>query len=270
MHRTVNCIICDSRSEYYFTKFFDEFGLGRVDYWRCCECGFTLSRTHAEMTPELWRQINEKFHASFFGKQSNLLDPRWLSRLQSQAVMLADCVEVGLLKNSGRWLDYGCGDGKLSDMLKQEYKLDMLKYDEYLSMRPDYLGSSDLVPGGYDFVLTTSVFEHLTKREQLDQISSLVASRGILGLHTMVREGIPCDPEWFYLHPVHCAFYTNESMRRLLRQWGYVCSVYNVEARFWLCFKSLSENIEAVVAAANRRINKPSYLYKQGFVDYWK
>lgn len=264
------CIICNSVTEYFFSKKFCEYGIGKVDYYRCCECGFTISKTHAEMSSDVWQRINREFHFSFFGQESNALDPRWLSRLNGQANVLADCAKVGLLENTGRWLDYGCGDGKLSDILKHEHCLNMLKYDEYLSLRPDYLGLSDLVPGGFDFVITTSVFEHLTRRDQLDQVNALVAKDGVLGIHTLVRESIPCDPEWFYLHPVHCAFYTNESMRYLLRQWGYTCSLYNLETRLWLCFKCPPSNIEFAIAAANKRVGKPAYIFKRGFVDYWK
>jgi hypothetical protein len=266
----MHCIICHAEARYYFSKHFDDFGIGEVEYWRCNDCGFTLSKTHADMTSTHWERVNRLFHEAFFGRDVNALDPRWLLRLGHQSRMLGDAVDIGLLSRRGRWLDYGCGDAKLADLAKREHNLTLLKYDEYLSMRVDYLKTAELVEGGYDFVLTTSVFEHLAKREHFDRIEALVSDSGVMGIHTLVRDSIPNDPDWFYLHPVHCAFHTNESMRRLLKQWGYVCSVYNVEAQLWLCFKGSSLAIESIVRKANQRPDMPKYLFEHGFVGYWK
>jgi cyclopropane fatty-acyl-phospholipid synthase-like methyltransferase len=51
-----------------------------------------------------------------------------------------------------------------------------------------------MIQGSFDFVISTSVFEHLTLREHFDGINKLVYEHGVLGLHTLVRENIPCDP----------------------------------------------------------------------------
>jgi hypothetical protein len=126
------------------------------------------------------------------------------------------------------------------------------------------------VPGSFDFVITTAVFEHLTLREQFDYVEALLSENGVLGLHTLVCENVPADPTWFYLLPVHCAFHTNRSMEILFRQWGYACSVYNVAAETWLWFKNDSQEVEAVIGWANLRADGPHYVFKRGFVDYWK
>jgi hypothetical protein len=92
-----------------------------------------------------------------------------------------------------------------------------------------------------------------------------------MGLHTVVCENIPLDPTWFYLLPVHCAFHTNRSMEILLQQWGFKSSLYNIDARLWLFFKSKSNEIEAIIHKANERVaSKPKYIFKRGFVNYWK
>jgi hypothetical protein len=59
-------------------------------------------------------------------------------------------------------------------------------------------------------------------------------------------------------------------MDLLVSQWGYTCSVYGVEAQLWLCFKADPGQIESLVRAANARGTKPAYIFKRGFVDYWK
>jgi hypothetical protein len=229
-----------------------------------------MSKTHAELTPALWERINREQHASYQGTDRDPADPNWLMRLQQQAVLLHDLQQMGLLQRDDRWLDYACGDGKLSDLLQTRYDLRLLKYERYLRRQAGYLAEEDLTPGSFDFVITTSVFEHLIRREQFDAVEMLLSPRGVLGLHTLVCESIPADPAWFYLHPVHCTFHTNRSMEILFRQWGYTCSIYNVAAQLWLWFKTAPGDVETRMQWANGRSDGPAYVFKEGFVDYWK
>lgn len=265
----MQCPICNGGMHYYFSKCFDAFGLGKVDYWRCSNCGYSMSKTHTDMTAGEWAALNHEYHSTYQGKDFNPDDPRWIARLQSQAMVLSDAARVGLLDIDGKWLDYACGDGKLSDLLQNEGRT-LLKYDRYMSRQKGYLSDNEIIPGRFDFVLTTSVFEHFTLREQFDAVEALVSDNGVLGLHTVVCENIPCDTSWFYLLPVHCAFHTNKSMSLLFKQWGYKYSVYNLESRLWFWFKQSATDIRERVECANRRPNGPSYIIKNGFVDYWK
>lgn len=233
-------------------------------------CGFVMSKTHADMTVSEWASLNHEYHTIYQGKEFNPDDPRWIARLQSQANVLCDAARIGLLNSDGQWLDYACGDGKLSELLRKEGGPTLLKYDRYMSRRDDYLKDDEVTPKRFDFVLTTSVFEHFTLSEQFDSVEALVKENGVLGLHTLVCESIPCDASWFYLVPVHCAFHTNKSMGLLFEQWGYTSSVYNVDSRLWLWFKPYALDIQSLVESANRRAKGPSYIFKKGFVDYWK
>lgn len=264
----MKCLICDGNMKFSFSKRFSVFGLSKVDYWCCQHCGFTISRTHAEMTVAEWESLNHEYHATYQLTESNPDDPRWIARLESQARVIRDAAEIGLIDGKGRWLDYACGDGKLSELLNQE-GLTLLKYDRYMAREDGYLDADELVPRSFEFVITTSVFEHLTLREQFDSVGALVADNGVLGVHTMVCETVPRDPDWFYLLPVHCAFHTNKSMSLLLEQWGYVASVYNVDSRLWLWFKQPGR-LKRHIENANKRSDGVSYIYKHGFVDYWK
>lgn len=263
----MTCLICSSKTEFYFSKIFEGYGLGKVDYWRCTHCGFVLSKSHAEMTPEAWSRLNFEYHATYQGTETNPDDLKWLARLVKQADMLERATRIGLLGTEDRWLDYACGDGKLPNLL-QDRGLNLLKYDRYMPAKADYLGDEDMVAHSFDFVLATSVFEHLTQRHHFDAIADLIAPQGVMGLHTLVREEIPADPSWFYLLPVHCAFHTNRSMQLLFRQWGYSCSVYDLESTFWLWFK---EDAATIL----RRLNEAgddgrAFIFKEDFVDYWK
>ena len=264
----MNCLICTERLGFSFSKKFAVFGLSKVDYWGCPNCGFTISRTHAEMTVAEWESLNHEYHAAYQLSESNPDDPRWVARLKNQTQVISDAAEIGLINGNERWLDYACGDGKLSDLLNQE-GLKLLKFDRYMARNDGYLSAEELVPRNFKFVITTSVFEHLRFRDQFDAIESLVADNGVFGVHTMVCETVPRDPDWFYLIPVHCAFHTNKSMSLLMQQWGYVASIYHVESRLWLWFKR-QDRLEQRIDDANKRSNEVSYLYRHGFVDYWK
>jgi hypothetical protein len=255
----------------FLTKRFVAFGLDTVEYCRYPNCGFVSSKTHAEMAPAAWEKLNFDAHASYQGTASAPNDdPLWIPRLHNQASIISDALDLSLLMKNGRWLDYACGDGKLCEILSQNHDLQFLKYERYMVKQKGYLTDADLRRGGYDFVITTSVFEHLVHREDFDFVASLVSKNGVLGLHTLVCESVPEDPMWFYLSPVHCSFHTNRSMDILLTQWGYTCSIYSVEAKLWLWFKDDPRFIEAAIRRANDRADRPHYIYKKGFVDYWK
>lgn len=265
------CIICGADTRPAFAKRFDTHGLGSVEYGRCVACGFTFSQTHARMTPATWESLNAASHAAYQGTDADPGDPRWRTRLEAQARVIDDAARIGLLDAEGRWLDYACGDGKLADALANHHGRMLLKYDRYMGRGAGYLREDALAPGGFDLVVTTSVFEHLMHRADFDAIHGLVSPTGVLGIHTLVCETVPDDPTWFYLVPVHCAFHTNRSMQVLFEQWGYTSSVYVVDAQLWLWFKTAPGGIERIVGSANARDGgKPKYVFKRGFVDYWK
>jgi hypothetical protein len=270
MSESVICIICGSPMSFFLSKPFGVCNLDSADYWRCSECGFVISKTHIEMSDAAWERLNYESHASYQGKESDPGDPRWITRLQGQIRMLNDAQLIGLLDRRGRWLDYACGDAKLSRLLYARHGLTVLNYERYMPHQAGFIDESDLVAGSFDLVITTSVFEHIRERRQFDMVEALVGPQGVLGIHTLVCESVPADPTWFYMNPVHCTFHTNRSMEILFRQWGYSCSVYNVEAQLWLWFKTNWRHIEEMVRRANVRSGGPIYVFKHGFVDYWK
>lgn len=263
----MECIICGHPSKYYFSKKFNNFNLNQVEYYKCINCDFVHSETHRLMSAESWLELNHDYHNSYQGGDANVDDPRWLERIQAQAYVINDLAGLQLLNKEGDWLDYACGDGKLFDSLKINGNL--FKYDEYMH-KENYQTKNQLMNKHFDFVITTSVFEHLLERRHFEAINSLVSDKGVMGLHTMVCEQVPCDPTWFYLIPVHCAFHTNKSISILLKQWGYVESIYNVNSRLWFFFKQNDLSLEKIINRANERMSAPMYLYKSGFVDYWK
>jgi hypothetical protein len=171
---------------------------------------------------------------------------------------------MGLLPKQSSWLDFGCGEGELANLLGQQgIRIDC--YDRYWR-KDHYLNQSQLIPWSYPVVINTALFEHLRNRAEMDTIINLTTEDGVFALHTLVRGEIPRDPSWFYLLPVHTIFFTNQAMRILFHEWGYKSSLYGVDSRLWLWFRSSRSNI------LNRYpdlILEQNWKFSDGFMAYW-
>jgi hypothetical protein len=267
----MNCMVCRDQMSPYFSKTFNLYGLRDVEYWKCRGCGFVGSKNHTEMKARDWETLNQEYHATYQGHDHNEDDPRWLERLSIQARVINDLASFGLLPRDLPWVDWGCGDGQLPDLLKARFGLSLLKYDRY-KQGEEYLSEDSLASSRFGFVIHTSVFEHVSDRDALDGIERLVAPSGVFGIHTLVAEEIPQDPSWFYLLPVHCSFFTNKSMQVLFEEWGYSSSVYHIAAQLWFWFKQKPDFVEGFIRAANAQAGRETFQYqfKRGFMDYWQ
>jgi Methyltransferase domain len=229
----MKCIICDVGMSYYFSKFIDYHNLGNVDYWRCTHCGFVSSATHFEMSQGEWEQLNAHFHGDLAVMKNN--PDNNPPPYAEQAHMLDLMYRHGLLKGEP-WLDWGAGQGELSKILLNQYRLMMMNYDQFIRPSINVLTEETVRPGGYNLVLSSAVFEHVRNRATLDQIDRCVSrTDGALAVHTLVRSHVPNDPNWMYLLPVHCAFHTNRSMQILMDQWGYHSRFHGLLAlKYWV------------------------------------
>lgn len=267
----MNCEFCGGQFNFSLEKQFDDYGLDKVEYWRCRSCNFVVAKTLADMPESLWLKLNEKYHSSYQFTENNPDDLRWQERIVMQADVLADIDRLGLIPHQHSWVDYGCGDGKLSDILESKFGLKLAKFDPYVHDLL-YLKVDQLAGNTFDLVVNTSVFEHVRNRKTLDQIASLVSENGVLAIHTLVSEKVPVDSEWFYFLPVHCSFFSNKCMQILFDEWGFKSSIYHVSSRLWLWFKKKPEWIEEVIAGVNKKASDSltEYHFKRGFMDYWK
>jgi 2-polyprenyl-3-methyl-5-hydroxy-6-metoxy-1,4-benzoquinol methylase len=172
--------------------------------------------------------------------------------------------DIGLLPKQPSWLDYGCGEGELAQLLGEQ-NIRVACYDRYWQ-KNHYLSKSQLVPGRYPVVINTALFEHLRNRTEIDAIIKLTAEDGIFVLHTLVRGEIPKDPSWFYLLPVHTIFYTNQAMRILFHESGFQSSLYAVDSRLWLWFRSSrSKLLKRYPGLASEQ----NWKFSDGFMAYW-
>lgn len=262
----MKCMICDGHMEYYFSKYFHSDGLGNVDYYRCIECGFCASKTHLDMSDNEWIRLNTSWHEA-----NNLRSDNPFNRNQrhfNQALMLHLLCRHEIIEKDS-WLDYASGNGGLSSQLYIHFGEVLSSFDKYIKPGSFPIKESKIVKASYKLVTNTAMFEHVRHRETLDEIDSYVAMNGSLGIFTFVCGTIPPDPNWNYLLPVHCAFFTNRCMGLLMQQWGYTCSLYSEHALMWIWFKGEPAGIAEKVTRLNKSIGWEYLHFKVGFMDYW-
>lgn len=252
----MTCFMCQGPMLPHTVKDFNgQWGLGRVHYERCRDCGLVVSRTLLDMPDSEWAILNRNYHTAFFAGLWQQDDPRRLERMERQAAVIGDLADRLIIPRFGYWVDHGCGDGKLADLLRLK-KLPVAKYEPY-GGKASWLDTDGLWARQWDMVISTCVAEHARGIEDLDSLNLHVADKGVLALHTWVGETVPSDPAWFYYLPVHATFYTNRAMSYLFERWAFAASLYHVDARLWFWFGRDPGPVEG-------------YHYKRGFMDYWK
>lgn len=261
------CIICGHQSEFFFIKKFQDFDLGAVDYHKCTNCGFVFSKKHQEMSHCDWKKLNIDFHENL---ENNKKEKMYNQPPYIQQSLLLHILNHNNILNINNCVDWGSGYGTLSKLLKRYYNISINNYDKYMESDYNRISSDEIVNRKFATLINSAVFEHVTAREQLDEINSCVSEDGNFVFHTFVSENVPKDPQWFYLLPVHCAFHTNKSMGILMEQWGYKSSIYCPTSRMWVLLKKDVANVEQRVKLINEEMHA-EYLYlNNGFVDYWK
>lgn len=257
----MKCFVCGEEMSPFMEKFFGLKHLDACRYVRCSGCGLVVAETLYDMPREDWELLNRECHA-YQHTDALAIDPRWLERLHAQADVLARLAKVGVLEESARAVDFGAGDGKLSDYLAEKISAPpLMKFDAYMGDE-NFLPPEEMSPASFDFVITCSVFEHLLGAADVEKIFALLTADGTMALHTLVCEEIPRDPNWFYLQPVHATLWTNAAMKKIFRRYGFKACAYHVDARLWLMMRSLEK--------FSRLKDLAGFVVAEDFVDYWK
>ena len=257
--------------KFFLEKNFGMNNLDKCEYVRCEDCGMVVSKTLYEMPHEKWVALNHECHdKTFHGKiDINEIDPHWLDRLEVQAQLFAELVKRDVFKSDWRTVDYGAGNGILAKKIAEKLQGDWLKkFDAYMAEDESYLSAEELKPGSFDFLVTSSVFEHLLGNQgDVEKIINLIKLDGVMALHTLICEEVPCDADWYYLLPVHCTMWTNKAMSIIFKKFNFKGCAYNVESRMWFMFRSVAD-FERLKAQVNDL--KGTWQLDENFVDYWK
>lgn len=273
----MKCLICNSKAEYFFSKKYDEKPfdsfmeeIGKVNYYKCSNCGFTLSKTHSDLSSDQWERLNLDYHTHSENAKINNKRQGNPPPYLEQAFMVKVLADNGII-DINNIIDFAGGYGTLSNILSKYFNISLPVYDPYVQNNERNVYVSKEALGKYKTVINSALFEHITKRNFFDEINDCVADDGCMIIHTVICETIPNDANWFYLRqPVHCAFHTNKSMRILMEQWGYKTSIYCPLSKCWVLFKKDVPDIQQKIKSINNEFQAEYLLYKKGFVDYWK
>lgn len=272
----MNCLICNSDAEYFFSKTYHEEPfktfmqhIGGVDYYKCPGCGFTMSKTHYELGADQFEKLNFDYH-TYAQKAKNDKELKGAPPYFEQAFMLNILSRNGIIDMQSV-VDFAGGYGNLSNALRKYFDLQLPIYDPYIQGNTNHVYIAKESLGKYNTVISSALFEHVTNRETLDEINDLVSNDGCMIIHTVIAENVPKKEDWFYIRlPVHCSFHTNKSMEILMSQWNYQASIYCPAAKCWVLFKNPNPGLEDLVNQVNKESQTDYLFYKKGFVDYWK
>jgi len=178
-----------------------------VAYWGCEECGFLFSR------------FLDKFSASavaalIYNEDYLQVDPDYPdARPQRNAKWLQ-----GLLHGSPSVLDYGCGNGKLVELMSG-FGVERIAGEDPFS------GSiGDPGVGRFDLVVAFEVLEHATDPIALaSHLRSRLSDDGIIILSThLLQEQCACPLNWRYVAPRngHVSIFSRRSLERLAGRVG--------------------------------------------------
>ena len=270
----MKCFICGEEMQPCFEKNFGLKNLDKCEYVRCPNCKLIIAKTIYELPEKQWEAINYEVHNSVFMNEiisCTDIDPTVYERFEISADFFNELLKHGIFKADWKTVDYGAGNGALADTTNKKMGMPWLKkFDAY--MKPfgeNYLPADEIKPGNFDFVVTTSVFEHLLgNRGDVDKVMGLLNSNGVMGLNLFVCEEMPDDPRWFYYMPVHCTFWTNKAMSILYKKSGFKGCVYNVEACMWIMFRD-EKAFEKLESIADK-FQQWKLVFSKDFVDYWK
>jgi len=160
--------------------------------------------THQQLS-----QQDEKAAYDFHQNSPNDVGYRqFLSRLSGP---LMDRLEA-----NSQGLDFGCGPGPTLSVMLEEQGHQVALYDIYYAHNPDVL------IGGYDFITSTEVIEHLSQPgAELQRLWSLLKPGGYLGLMTKQTTNCEAFASWHYKNdPTHISFFNNQTFDYLGHQWG--------------------------------------------------
>ena len=266
----MKCFVCGNEMKPFLEKNFAMDYLDKCEYVRCEHCGIVVSKTLYEMPHDKWIALNVEFHNKFLKGERDMatVDSQWIERLEIQAELFANLVNLGLFKSDWRTIDYGADDGTLANKINSKLgKVWLKKFDAYLeSYDENYLSPDEVKPSSFDFLLTSSVFEHLLGNQgDVDNIINLIKPSSVMALHTLICDEVPRDPNWFYLEAIHCTMWTNKAMSIIYKKFGFKGCAYNLESRMWFMFRNV-EDFERLKSAQL----PGTWQFGEDFVDYWK
>ena len=184
-----------------------------VYYYLCRGCGFCFA-------PGFSKWSLEEFEKNIYNPQYHQVDPDYESlRPEANAATLKKILAGK--EEEIRHLDYGGGNGQLSDLLQQA-KWDSISWDPFVDKeRPvESLGR-------FNLITAYEVFEHVPDVNALmNNLDMLLSQDGIILFTTMISDGsILADKRltWWYASPRngHISLFTRKSLGLLAETFNF-------------------------------------------------
>lgn len=188
-----------------------------VEYWFCENCGFCFAPMFSGWT-------HEDYAEKIYNADYPIVDPDYLeARPAANAQLLIE--QFGAFKGMIRHLDYGGGNGRLSQLLTAD-GWDSSSYDPF----SENLTAPD---GKYDLITVFEVFEHVSQiNELLEQLCVWLDDPGMIFFSTLasdedVAPGRRLD--WWYAAPRngHISLFSTKSLELLGFSAGLQCCSFS-------------------------------------------
>lgn len=222
MDNTLPCPVCNNQAVFFDIADFNKSCEERrgvalqptgvmIQYFRCLGCGFCFA-------PEFEQWTLEDFSTHIYNEDYVAVDPDYLSmRPHDNADLLSR--NFGKNKARIRHLDYGGGNGMMSELLQAE-GWNSKSYDPFND--PDMQISS---LGKFNCITAFEVFEHVPDVSVLMQnLNTLLEDKGGILFSTLLSDGELDDGTlgWWYAAPRngHISLFSAQSLKWLGQRYG--------------------------------------------------
>lgn len=179
-----------------------------VPYYRCPACDFMFTDFFDDWTPE-------DFRCRIYNDEYALFDPRFADERPRKTA-----ARVGQIApdKATRILDYGCGNGRTLELLREQGYADVSGYDPFHAHPQRPQGDR------FDLVICVEVAEHSTRPLELfADLQQLTAAHGVILLST--RDFAKAQGRWtddWYVAPRngHVSFYSRRTLGLLAQSMG--------------------------------------------------
>ena len=190
-----------------------------VEYVFCEHCGFCFA-------PMFHEWLQEDFSVRIYNEDYPIVDPDYqYARPQANAALLIE--QFGAYKGMIRHLDYGGGNGLLSDLLTQA-GWNSRSFDPY-----GHRGEGMAATGKYNLITVFEVFEHVTQINELaNALAGYLDDAGLIFFSTLASDEhvAPDRPlDWWYAAPRngHVSLFSKKSLALLGAAAGLHCCSFS-------------------------------------------
>lgn len=193
-----------------------------MEYFRCSSCSFISCQEMLAWSPE-------ELGTKVYNKEYVKYDPDYAgSRSENYAEFFATNIRPKGIKH----LDYGSGEGHLSNMLHSRYRWDSVYYDPY---------SSPVKPSGaFNLITAIEVFEHSQNIDKtIKDIKQYLTKNGVIIFSTLLATN-EHDLSWEYIgaRNGHIGIFSEKSIKLVAQRNG-------------LFFSSLNANVHILQSTRN-------------------